>query len=148
VCLPKKKSGLGVRDVRVVNISLLTKWRWRLLSDDHAVWKEVIKSKYGVGVVDQPVLGEEHKPWFASLWWKDLCSIGTNLSHNWFSQGVVKKLGNKARTSFWHDNWVGNVPLQSRFPRLYSISTQKNVSVAEITSRFGGLESCLAKKAI
>ncbi|PNX67524.1 ribonuclease H, partial [Trifolium pratense] len=34
VCLPKKKGGLGVRDVRLVNISLLTKWRWRLLEDE------------------------------------------------------------------------------------------------------------------
>jgi hypothetical protein len=46
VCLPKNKGGLGVRDVRVVNISLLTKWRWRLLYDDNMVWKEVLKSKY------------------------------------------------------------------------------------------------------
>jgi hypothetical protein len=31
VCKPKKLGGLGVRDVRAVNISLLAKWRWRLL---------------------------------------------------------------------------------------------------------------------
>jgi hypothetical protein len=43
VCLPKIKGGLGVRDVRVVNISLLAKWRWRLLFDDNVLWKELIK---------------------------------------------------------------------------------------------------------
>ncbi|MCH86251.1 ribonuclease H protein [Trifolium medium] len=31
VCKPKNKGGLGVRDARIVNLSLLTKWRWRLL---------------------------------------------------------------------------------------------------------------------
>jgi hypothetical protein len=39
VCRPKSKRGLGVRDVRVVNISLLTKWRWRLLDGTNMMWK-------------------------------------------------------------------------------------------------------------
>jgi hypothetical protein len=31
MCKEKNKGGPGVRDVRLVNLSLLTKWRWRLL---------------------------------------------------------------------------------------------------------------------
>jgi hypothetical protein len=31
VCKEKSQGGLGVRDVRLVNLSLLSKWRWRLL---------------------------------------------------------------------------------------------------------------------
>ncbi|GAU46740.1 hypothetical protein TSUD_286000 [Trifolium subterraneum] len=85
VCLPKSRGGLGVRDVRVINISLLAKWRWRLLTNDNVVWKEVIRSKYGDLAVGKVVLGDECKPWFASLWWKDICSLGMNLSHNWFA---------------------------------------------------------------
>ncbi|GAU28977.1 hypothetical protein TSUD_391750 [Trifolium subterraneum] len=50
VCKPKELRGLGVRDIRAVNISLLTKWRWRLLEDDDAIWKKVLKSKYGESV--------------------------------------------------------------------------------------------------
>jgi hypothetical protein len=72
LCLPKKKGGLGVRDIRVVNISLLAKWRWRLLFEDHTVWKEVLRSKYDGSVVGKPNLGDESKPWFSSLWWKDI----------------------------------------------------------------------------
>ncbi|MCH96738.1 RNA-directed DNA polymerase (Reverse transcriptase), partial [Trifolium medium] len=100
VCLPKRKGGLGVRDVRMINISLLAKWRWRLLNNDEAVWKEVIRSKYGDLALGKVVLGEECIPRSASLWWKDICSIGSNLSHNWFAQNVVKKLGNGRCTSF------------------------------------------------
>jgi hypothetical protein len=132
VCLPKKKGGLGVRDVRVVNISLLTKWRWRLLNDDASLWKEVLKSKYGGGVVGKLVLGDDCKPWFASLWWRDICSMGHNLHIDWFSQNAVKKLGNGRLTSFWHDPWVGNVSFSILFPRLFSLSTQKEASVAEV----------------
>jgi hypothetical protein len=39
VCQPKRSGGLGVRDIRAINISLLSKWRWRLLSEDNSLWK-------------------------------------------------------------------------------------------------------------
>jgi hypothetical protein len=31
VCRPKEEAGLGIRDLRIVNMSLLAKWRWKLL---------------------------------------------------------------------------------------------------------------------
>ncbi|MCI06473.1 ribonuclease H protein, partial [Trifolium medium] len=40
VCKPKNQGGLGVRDVSRVNLSLLIKWRWKLLQKDDAIWKE------------------------------------------------------------------------------------------------------------
>jgi hypothetical protein len=132
ICLPKKKGGLGVRDIRAVNISLLTKWRWKLLDNSQAVWKEVLVSKYGANVVGRLELGDNVKPWYSSLWWKDVCSIGENLGINWFSQNVSKKVGNGAQTNFWVDRWIGEIPLKDRFPRLFSISRQKEATVAEI----------------
>jgi hypothetical protein len=132
VCLPKKRGGLGVRDIRVVNISLLTKWRWRLLDNNQAVWKDVLISKYGADVVGRVELGENCKPWYASLWWRDVCSMGSNLDINWFSQNVLKKVGNGALTSFWKDKWIGDAPLKNLFPRLFAISNQKEASVADI----------------
>jgi hypothetical protein len=132
VCLPKRMGGLGVRDVRVVNISLLAKWRWRLLSNDNAIWKDVIRCKYGEAAIGKVELGDNCKPWFSSLWWKDVCSIGLNLNTNWFAQNVVKDLGNGALTFFWEDSWVGNVPLKLQFPRLFSISSQKEAMVADV----------------
>jgi hypothetical protein len=93
VCQPKRWGGLGVKDIRAVNISLLAKWRWRLLNDDKALWKEVIRSKYGDSVIGRVEWGEGSKLWFSSSWWRDICSIGTNLDHNW-SKGweTVSKL--------------------------------------------------------
>jgi hypothetical protein len=100
VCQPKCKGGLGVRDIRTVNISLLSKWRWRLLHSDNSLWKEVIRGKYGDAAIGRVVLGEECKPWFSSSWWRDICLIGINQDHNWFSQNVVKLMGNGEQTSF------------------------------------------------
>ncbi|MCI35538.1 ribonuclease H protein, partial [Trifolium medium] len=47
VCQDKKKGGLGVRDIRLVNISLLSKWHWRLLLPGRPLWKDVLVAKYG-----------------------------------------------------------------------------------------------------
>ncbi|MCH99327.1 ribonuclease H protein, partial [Trifolium medium] len=101
------------------------------------MWQEVIRGKYGDAAIGTAELGEDSKPWFSSLWWRDICSIGVNLETNWFSQGVIKKLGNGEQTSFWKDKWVGDTTLKDRFPRLFSISTQKDVSVASLWNRDG-----------
>jgi hypothetical protein len=134
VCQSKKLGGLGVRDIRAVNISLLAKWRWRLLTDDKALWKEVLRGKYGDSVIGRVQLGVESEPWYSSRWWKDICSIGIYGGHNWFSQEVIRKMGNGAQTSFWRDCWTGPAPLCEIFPRLYSISTQKEETVASLWS--------------
>ena len=47
MCQPKDKGGLEVRDIRMVNVSLLAKWRWRLLNGENMLWKEVLIAKYG-----------------------------------------------------------------------------------------------------
>jgi len=49
VCQKKVNGGLGVRDIQVMNISLLAKWRWRLLHGEEALWKSVLVQKYGGG---------------------------------------------------------------------------------------------------
>jgi hypothetical protein len=82
-------------------------------------------------------LGDESKPWFSSSWWKDICSIGMNQNNVWFSQQVVKVMGNGEHTRFWEDRWVGVASLSELFPRLFSISMQKEVSVARMRNQNG-----------
>jgi hypothetical protein len=139
ICKPKHLGGLGVRDARVVNISLLSKWRWRLLSEDNSMWQKVIKRKYGELACGTVVIGEECKPWFSSNWWRDICSIGRNLDSDWFHQQVVKRIGDGRHTRFWRDPWLGDFSIMNRFPRLYSISTQQEVTVAALWNSTGSV---------
>jgi hypothetical protein len=44
----------------------------------------------------------------------------------------VRRIRDGVDTSFWEDVWVDTLPLKIRFPRLFSISTQKEVSVVEV----------------
>ncbi|WMV45676.1 hypothetical protein MTR67_039061 [Solanum verrucosum] len=43
----KDKGGLGIRDLRKHNNSLLMKWLWRYTDEKQALWKDLIKCKYG-----------------------------------------------------------------------------------------------------
>jgi hypothetical protein len=128
VCKDKKKGGLGVGDLDLVNISLLSKWRWRLLNrNEVALWKEVLVAKYGSIILNNVPLSSEAFPCFESLWWKDICRLeGWVDSTNWLEEGMVRRLGNGMNTRFWKDVWIGDSPLCIKFPRLYSISLQKN----------------------
>ncbi|KAK2400342.1 hypothetical protein QL285_050052 [Trifolium repens] len=57
----------------------------------------------------------------------------------WFNNTVRKKIGNGLSTRFWRDIWVGNRPLKDVFPRLFSVSVSKELSVAEAWVRVEGL---------
>ena len=45
--LSKKTGGLGIKNLRVQNKSLLSKWLWRFLVEDQASWRRAILNKYG-----------------------------------------------------------------------------------------------------
>lgn len=45
ICKSKKKGGLGIKSIRKMNISLLTKWWWKL-ETQKGIWQDLIKAKY------------------------------------------------------------------------------------------------------
>jgi hypothetical protein len=50
----------------------------------------------------------------------------------WFSLADIKKVGRGNITGFWSNVWIGGISLQSRFPRLFGISTQQEKLVCEV----------------
>ena len=46
ICQPKKCGGLGLRKMQDMNRALLAKWGWLLLSDDKAIWANILRAKY------------------------------------------------------------------------------------------------------
>ena len=47
VCLVKRKGGLGVRNLSLMNRTLLCKWSWWYANEREVLWKHVISQKYG-----------------------------------------------------------------------------------------------------
>jgi hypothetical protein len=45
ICKSKKKGGLGIKDIRKMNISLLCKW-WRRLDKEDGLWQKIINHNF------------------------------------------------------------------------------------------------------
>lgn len=54
-----------------------------------------------------------------------------------FNCNVSIKVGNRAKTSFWDDDWIGNRPLKETFPDLFNLVQHPQATVAEIWSLQG-----------
>ncbi|XP_071739386.1 uncharacterized protein [Rutidosis leptorrhynchoides] len=135
VLLPYESGGLNVITLKLKNLSLLTKWWWRFLTNENTFWVRVIKSIYGksggLSCISTPPDNELKK--FSGRVWtsiikieQPLTKLGVNLSNDFF-----KVVGNGMDTSFWNDKWVGELSLKEAYPRLYRLESSKDVSVAD-----------------
>ncbi|GAU10246.1 hypothetical protein TSUD_418780 [Trifolium subterraneum] len=139
VCRDKNKGGLGVRDIRIVNLSLLSKWRWRLLLPGRSLWKEVLVSNYEEHILHRVDWSDFRIPVKASYWWKDICSLEKVVeTKNWLVESIYRRVGNGNSTSFWSTRWIGDVPLSVAFPRLFSLSNHQEAKISELCEFVGG----------
>jgi hypothetical protein len=132
VCQPKEHGGLGVKDVRLMNLSLLAKRRWRLVNGENALWKEVLVERYGRGVSTKLEGGEHLYPSSASKWWKDVVNMDKRGEEGWFNEELDRQVGDGASTCFWRVAWRGAIPFMVKYNRLFTISNQQDATVAEM----------------
>jgi hypothetical protein len=138
VCKERKKGGLGVRDIRLVNVSLLAKWRWRLFQPERSLWKEVLIAKYGRSILNEAEWMSPTIPLKASSWWKSMINLDKEVpGKNWFMESIRRKVGDGAKTSFWTSKWIGNEPLATVFPRLFSLANNKEGTVLDLVGSGG-----------
>jgi hypothetical protein len=127
-----------VCDIGLINVSLLAKWRWRLLQPDLPLWKEVLVARY-----ESHILLEADWLWYripisASKWWKNIVALdNVVLAKNWFLEALTRKIDNGLSTSFWNIKWIGDAPLAVTFPRLVSLSNHKENNVRDFCNDVG-----------
>ena len=96
VCSPIQYGGLAIQNLRYFNEALLGKWLWRFGHEREALWRRVIRIKYGV----------EGGDWcsnfvpdsYGVILWK-------TISSDWptFSRYIQFQIGDGTRVKFWHD---------------------------------------------
>lgn len=113
VCKSKSRGGLEVKDLWMINFSLLMKWKCRLLLEDSRLWRDILIARYE-GIFTFSYSGCMVRGLHSSLsWWKDISLLRTKekCSSYWFSKGIARKMGSDIQTFFLEDLWLGNIPL-------------------------------------
>lgn len=99
------KCGLGVRDFRLVNLTVLAKWMRCIISCASGLWKDVFLSCYVTSIAYSLRSGRDSGFRRSSSWWKSVSLIDSkyeNLS-NWFVGGITRKIDLGFLTYFWID---------------------------------------------
>lgn len=46
VCKIREEGGLGVKNTEIMNAALISKWKWRILVENEAVWRDILEARY------------------------------------------------------------------------------------------------------
>lgn len=124
VSLPKNYGGLGLGAFKHRNNALPQKWLWQFTQEDNPLWKRVITSIYGiedhVWLPSPPKLSSRGRPW-----------VAIDQQRLFFIRFISFKAKNGSKIKVWKDTWLGNNPLEFKFPDLFCISNKKDCMVAE-----------------
>lgn len=119
----KQFGGLGVPNLREVNMSLLASWAKRYFADTNKNWVSLVEYKY-----------QTNKP--NLLWSKEKVGSPFWKSFSWALAGVRPfykwVVGDGSRVSFWHDVWVGDISLKTQFWDVFDLCQQQNCTVQQV----------------
>ena len=97
MCTPKAEGGMGFKDLKVFNLTLLAKQGWRILSNPNSLSHKVLKAKYfAESNFMEAQLG--HKP---SYTWRSLMAAKEVIG-----KGLRWNIGNGRKVNIWADRWV------------------------------------------
>jgi hypothetical protein len=93
VCKPRKKGGLGIKNLQLFNHCLLCKWWWKLEAKD-GLWQRLVKAKYGINKSLHHIRMKNDD----SPVWKDLLKV-----KHLYLKGRMMAVRNRNSTDFWND---------------------------------------------
>lgn len=94
-----------------MNECLITKWIWKIGKKPNELWYRLVDAKYMKG---KGFLGSSHQG--SSQFWRGLHKV--KHLYKWGAKYNVHKGEN---VSFWHDTWVGGMPLKVQYRHLFEI---------------------------
>ena len=109
-----------MKDLWKMNISLMCKWWWKLERNE-GLWQEIVRKKY---VNNCCLISLKNKPTNFPVW-NELLSI-----KDIYIAGRKVLVGKSDSTSFWRDSRICDTSLKDKFPQLFEICNEIEVSVA------------------
>ncbi|GFZ06765.1 hypothetical protein Acr_18g0009350 [Actinidia rufa] len=134
------QSKLGIRNIKLMNESLLLKWWWRFGMDKSSLWRKVLNAKYNMDGRDWIPKMELNRK--LSTVWRDIMQIHIMkpLLFDVFMENAKLRVGDGSTIKFWKDIWLSNIPLQFLFPTLFRIIINKSEILGKVLARFEELQ--------
>ncbi|GFZ20781.1 hypothetical protein Acr_28g0014860 [Actinidia rufa] len=114
------------------NLKAPVRWWWRFGTDKQSLWLKVIKAKYGYS--ENAWLPSAPSSNASSKVWENISSIGLAAIgvSDILNTGFYIHVGSGDNISFWNDIWCDQRSLKDTFPRLYSLSNNKEASTSDL----------------
>jgi hypothetical protein len=122
MCLPKDQGGLGFRLMKDVNLSLISKLGWKLLSNHSSLWVYLFQQKY---VKYGNFLSSSLTT--VSWIWNGIKAIISIIS-----AGACFIPHNNSSLPIWSSPWIPTMPSFQPTPRLPSIPTNHPLSFSDL----------------
>ena len=106
VSMKKEAGGLGIPDLRDLNLALLGSWVKRFIRDEGKLWHSVIRKKYMRNAPNIFCVPTTH----SSTFWKGVIGNAKALKF-----GYKWSVGDGMQIRFWEDTWFGNSPCLFNF---------------------------------
>jgi hypothetical protein len=106
-----------------MNLALMLKWVWRILqpANQNSLWFKILAAKYPNSISLLSSRGQG-----GSQFWQSILKI-----KHLFRSGARFHVQNGRGTRFWLDRWRGAEPLASKFPSLFAICSDQEISVSQ-----------------
>ena len=113
------------------NLILLFKWWWRFSESDNTLWKRILMSV--LDIKGLKASSETFKKAKEGTWLQLISNdADTSKIRSIIEEGMLIKVGNGTTVRFWHDRWCEAGIFMRSFPRLFSISLQKNFFISQM----------------
>ncbi|GKB05296.1 RNA-directed DNA polymerase, eukaryota, reverse transcriptase zinc-binding domain protein [Tanacetum coccineum] len=130
VLASKVKGGLGIGSFEPLNLALLQKWRWRFYNIPQALWVKVVSEIHGsYGMVGSDFFNQCGG---SGTWSRIVGTINTMHDKGIIPHSSIKRqVKDGSSTRFWRDAWLGDIPLERKFPRLFFLEANKDCLVRD-----------------
>ena len=114
--------GLGIPNLREVNLCLLGSWLKRYYQDDGKIWKTLIDHKYRTNSPNIFYCNSQNM----SRFWKGVLEVVKSIKfgYRWI-------VGDGRKIRFWEDTWFGNSPLATQFWGVYTLCNEQTITLSD-----------------
>jgi hypothetical protein len=112
LCQRKDQGGLGIPDLRNLNLCLLASWVQRYHDSEGRLWKNIVDAKYNTC---SPNIFCSRDRGSSPFWKGNMWAIqAAKMGYKW-------NVGDGKKVRFWKDQWFGSCSLVNQYWEIYSI---------------------------